>query len=344
VSCAAQGNKHCRVIGKPAEVWGEDDPEVRFFRSQVVPAARDEAAARPVRGRTAAAAPDLEQLLLAPVLGLLDRLAAARLPVLLCGPAGAGAEEAATYLGRTGGGTVERLACDGLSVEALERALAPGAKSAGRRVLLLRDLDEVAAPAQQRLAAALGDPGQGPLLAATLADLPERVPGFHALRPDLWLRFAVSPVVLPPLADRRDEIGAIAAALLARLAPGLGAGRFGLTPEASAWLAGRDWPGGMVELGALLTAAVLEAPGGASLGVEALMALAGRFGALADTAAPGVEGWLAEALAGPGLRLEALEARIYRAALERAGGNVSAAARLLGLTRPQLAYRLQKAG
>ncbi|URK89198.1 helix-turn-helix domain-containing protein (plasmid) [Rhizobium sp. RCAM05350] len=38
--------------------------------------------------------------------------------------------------------------------------------------------------------------------------------------------------------------------------------------------------------------------------------------------------------------LRDFEQSVYRAALERAGGNLSAAARLLGLTRPQLAYRV----
>jgi DNA-binding protein Fis len=37
--------------------------------------------------------------------------------------------------------------------------------------------------------------------------------------------------------------------------------------------------------------------------------------------------------------LPILERALYEAAVERAEGNVSAAARMLGLTRPQLAYR-----
>jgi len=44
-----------------------------------------------------------------------------------------------------------------------------------------------------------------------------------------------------------------------------------------------------------------------------------------------------------GLSLDALEDALIQQAVERAGGNLSAAARSLGLTRPQLSYRLQKA-
>ncbi len=35
--CKAMGHKHCRVVGKPAEVWGEDDPTVELFRRQIMP-------------------------------------------------------------------------------------------------------------------------------------------------------------------------------------------------------------------------------------------------------------------------------------------------------------------
>jgi transcriptional regulator with GAF, ATPase, and Fis domain len=42
--------------------------------------------------------------------------------------------------------------------------------------------------------------------------------------------------------------------------------------------------------------------------------------------------------------LDSLERRLMQVALRRAGGNLSQAARLLGITRPQLAYRLKKEG
>ena len=35
VECAAQGHRHCRVIGKPADVWGPGDPEVILFRERI---------------------------------------------------------------------------------------------------------------------------------------------------------------------------------------------------------------------------------------------------------------------------------------------------------------------
>jgi transcriptional regulator with GAF, ATPase, and Fis domain len=51
---------------------------------------------------------------------------------------------------------------------------------------------------------------------------------------------------------------------------------------------------------------------------------------------------LCESLLSEEFSLDQLEARLLRTALSKADGNVSKAARLLGLTRAQLAYRLEK--
>jgi transcriptional regulator with GAF, ATPase, and Fis domain len=45
---------------------------------------------------------------------------------------------------------------------------------------------------------------------------------------------------------------------------------------------------------------------------------------------------------GRGLSLDALEDALIQEAVHRAGGNLAAAARALGLTRPQLSYRVQR--
>jgi len=66
-----------------------------------------------------------------------------------------------------------------------------------------------------------------------------------------------------------------------------------------------------------------------------------------DRAAPGagdsgrsLEGVLDRAIEEGGFSISTLEKAAYQSALKRAGGNLSAAARLLGLTRPQFAYRV----
>lgn len=53
---------------------------------------------------------------------------------------------------------------------------------------------------------------------------------------------------------------------------------------------------------------------------------------------------LATAVLDSGISLDAFEQRLLQHAVERANGNLSAAARLLGMTRPQLNYRIKKQG
>ena len=136
VSCAAEGHRHCRVIGKPADVWGEHDPEVAMFRARVVPSGLPETVAalsgqgrntqvKPQRGSSA-----VDRVLLAPVVDGLERLAAARLPVLISGATGTGKKRATAYLhtllGAEGVGP-QRLRCRGLDAQTLTQTLRPKA-------------------------------------------------------------------------------------------------------------------------------------------------------------------------------------------------------------------------
>lgn len=79
---------------------------------------------------------------------------------------------------------------------------------------------------------------------------------------------------------------------------------------------------------------------------EALLAI-GAHGALAapkDLATPSLLQHLQPGLGGRALSLGEVEQQLLREALAEAQGNVAAAARRLGLTRAQLAYRLKQAG
>ena len=62
-----------------------------------------------------------------------------------------------------------------------------------------------------------------------------------------------------------------------------------------------------------------------------------------ERSVPGDAGPLYDELQRRSLSLEALEDALIHEAVARAGGNLAAAARALGLTRPQLSYRLQRA-
>ncbi|MBY0278284.1 sigma 54-interacting transcriptional regulator, partial [Candidatus Binatia bacterium] len=85
------------------------------------------------------------------------------------------------------------------------------------------------------------------VIAATNRDLDAEVKrgGFRA---DLYYRLAAFPIRLPPLRERRDDIPALAAALLATISSRLGRGPVGIEPGALDLLVRFDWPGNVREL------------------------------------------------------------------------------------------------
>ncbi|MBL9055198.1 MAG: hypothetical protein JNJ84_02865, partial [Rhodobacteraceae bacterium] len=92
---------------------------------------------------------------------------------------------------------------------------------------------------------------------------------------------------------------------------------------------------------AVLTAILVEAFDGQPVTAAQVRGVSDRIApaAAASGAELDLDGWIAARLDEGGFALDAHEARIRRAALARAGGNLSAAARLLRISRAQLAYR-----
>ena len=360
VSCAAEGHRHCRVVGKPADVWGEHDPEVAKFRTRVVPSGLSETVAalsglgrnnpvKPQRGSSA-----VDRVLLAPVVDGLERLAAARLPVLISGALGTGKKRAAAYLhtalGADGAGTL-RLHCGGLDVATLVRHLGPKGGTLKRKqgvpkMLSLEDIELLSQETQACLDGHLGEMGEREtMVAATTALAPKdlaRVDGFHR---DLWLRFSVHPVCLAPLSARRADVPPLADAMVSAIAERLRIRRPALADWATDVLAAADLSVNLTELEAILVSAILATPSGQPITAETLLvAQRGLAETMpADLPASSFDAWLTQALSQGSISLAAPEMHICRTALDRASGNLSAAARSLGLSRAQLAYRLGRA-
>lgn len=337
-ACAAQGHKCCRVVGRLAEGWGEDDPEVRLFRSRVEPAAQRAVLAAPP---PLAPPPEgVEALLLAPVLPLLDRAAALPLPCLIAGAGVLGQTEAALHLARLQGAELQRLPAEGLDPAGLAAAVAAQRKPRRRdlaQLLLIEGVEDLPRAVQARLAGHLAEaePQLRPRLVLTSA-LPLAALAGGAIAAPLWARLMPLALELPALAARRAEIGALAGLVLARLARDLGLEDPGLAPGAEAALL----PQGLDGLEAVLTAALIDRTGPGPLTAAMLARPQARLPAPAAQAPDGAFAqWLDARLAEGGFSLAAHEAQIRAAAMARAGGNLAAAARLLGLSRAQLAYR-----
>jgi DNA-binding NtrC family response regulator len=169
------------------------------------------------------------------------------------------------------------------------------------------------------------------VVAATNRDL-EREMREGRFREDLFYRLNVIPVTLPPLRERRSDIPLLVEHFVARHA---GPGRpRGFRPEALDALVAWSWPGNVRELESVVERTLL-------LAEEDPVRLEDLPAAVRAGGGRGGDGLPIDVPDG-GLDLEALERLLILRALEKASGNVTHAARLLGLTRRTLQYRLEK--
>jgi DNA-binding NtrC family response regulator len=163
------------------------------------------------------------------------------------------------------------------------------------------------------------------VIAATNADLRAALEEGR-FREDLYYRLNVVPINIPPLRERREDIPLLAGRI---------AGRHGvkLDDSAMAELVRYHWPGNVRELENVLERSCVLAPGGGTLTAADIKI--DRRAASADASAQFLP---------DGQTLDEFERQLIREALRRSGGNKSQAARLLGLTRNALRYRLAQMG
>src|SRR5438105_1640620 len=150
-------------------------------------------------------------------------------------------------------------------------------------------------------------------------------------REDLYYRLNVVSIDIPALREHKEDIPALAAFFLQRLAKESGTRVKSLTPAAAKALMDFDWPGNVRELeNVLQRAATLssrDAIDADDIQIE--------HRSSASSAQP---------LLPQGMTLDKWEQEIIREALRQANGNKSQAARALGLSRNALRYRLSQMG
>jgi len=169
------------------------------------------------------------------------------------------------------------------------------------------------------------------VLAATNQDLEEAV-GDGRFRADLFHRIDVLRIDLPPLRDRREDIPALAAHVLADLAGETGLGvPSRLTDAALKRLAAAPWPGNVRELYNALHNALVRSRGAEVLDADDLGDL--RAGAAAG-----------EGDAAGGGPMDAAERKVLLDTLAACGWDTVAAAERLQVSRGTIYYRLKKYG
>jgi DNA-binding NtrC family response regulator len=152
-------------------------------------------------------------------------------------------------------------------------------------------------------------------------------------REDLFYRLNVVPINMPPLRDRREDIPFLAEHFVRKLAKANGSRVESITEAAIEKLLGYHWPGNVRELENVIERSIVLCSG------ERLDAADIRL----DTA-PRAQRQTTDNFLPEGMTLDEHERSIIREALRRAEGNKSQAARLLGLTRNALRYRLSQMG
>ncbi len=188
------------------------------------------------------------------------------------------------------------------------------------------------------------------LVAATNRDLRAALEQ-GTFRQDLYYRLNVVPIDIPPLREHKEDIPYLVDHFLSRFARESGKPAQRITPAAMKMLMDFHWPGNVRELENIIERAVALSSGTTldvdDIHLDGLLARAPREpGANGLSASGGTagSGSASGSFPPPGMTLEQFEDEIIREALRRAAGNKSQAARILGLSRNALRYRLSKMG
>lgn len=313
---------------------------------------------------------------------LLRKAAGTQVTVLLTGETGVGKERFARALHALSDRATEpfiAINCAALPPDLIESELfgaekgaytGSGAARPGRferadgGTLMLDELGELPLPVQSKLLRVLQDGVVERLggtvtrrvnvrvVAATNVDLATAV-AQGKFRQDLLYRLNIYPIRVPSLRERGEDIEVLANHLLKRFSERHNKGLAGFSDRALEALRNHDWPGNVRELENLIERGVILTGAGEWVDVERLFpsylaqsetptsSVVNKNGRLSKRGSNQGQALLNE-LVERKLSITHMEHMLIQEAVDRSNGNISAAARLLGLTRPQLSYRLGK--
>lgn len=386
VDCIGKGDRHCSIVGKPAEEWQDSDDYIRMFRpdsivGQLLELQEEVAQLRaslhggPPAGNLIGVSPGFKS-----AFELIQKAAPQPITVLLLGETGVGKEMFARWIHEHSPRAHKPFVavnCAAMPNELIEAELfgvEKGAYTGAQRsrpgrferahggTLFLDELGELTLPAQAKLLRALqtgeierlGDDVTRKvdvrLIAATNVNLAQAAKEGR-FRPDLYYRINTYPVTIPPLRDRPTDIPPLVEAMIEKYSVLYHKKLKGLTDRAAKMVQQYEWPGNIRELENMIERGVLLAPANGRIelshlfaGVDYLPPETARVGGTGtlDTAAPGSLDQLLGQMLDAGFDWHEHEARIFALATKKAGGNLAKAARLLGVSRRQMAYRMDQ--
>ena len=194
------------------------------------------------------------------------------------------------------------------------------------------------------------------LVAATNTDLKLLVKE-NKFRSDLYYRLNAFQIAIPPLRERKLDISLLAKNFLEKYSAVHGKKLRGFTDKSKRTLLSYSWPGNIRELQNVIERGVILAPNATRVEVDQMFSSYNEDSSLEFSldinGSVGINGGivagcsetgrdLCEAVFNGVMTLDQVEGMLVETAVDKARGNLSAAARLLGLTRRQLSYRLSR--
>jgi two-component system response regulator HydG len=373
------GEPRCRVVGKTLEMWGEDAAEELKLLQPDPVADQLVALQEQVSLLRHSLGTEIDSSFLigaSPAFlrayELLEKVAKSQSTVLLLGETGVGKEMFARSLHALSARRSKPFVavnCGALPETLIEAELfgvEKGAYTGADRsrpgrfelakggTIFLDEIGELSASAQvkllrvlqvgefERIGEARTRQADVRIVAATNRDLNERMKEGR-FRTDLFFRLNSFPITIPPLRERREDILPLATHFIRKISAREGKSVVDLTDRAKQALLHYEWPGNIRELENVVERSVILTEPGEEIDMPFMNnkpLLGSTAPLLPEAEAKQIAAMeLARDVVTGGIAIRDLEAMVIEAAVERSDGNLSEAARLLGLSRRQLAYR-----